>query len=136
MGDAVFPFYSFYLSVGRPRPEQCLQAVETCRICGGGHHLDPAVRQIAREPGEPQPASVPRDVPAKPDPLHYPRHQDPAGHAGRRRARIASATIGMTEIAMIARITRVKFFRTTGMLPKKYPPSTKRPTQSTAPTTL
>ncbi len=36
----------------------------------------------------------------------------------------------------MARITRVKFFLTAGMLPKKYPAGTKSPTQRTAPTTL
>ena len=42
----------------RPRPEQCFQAIETGRIRAGGHHLHPAVRQIAGEPGEPQAARM------------------------------------------------------------------------------
>jgi NAD(P)H-dependent flavin oxidoreductase YrpB (nitropropane dioxygenase family) len=54
----------------------------------------------------------------------------------RRRWRRNSMTPGMTESMMMARITRVKFCLTTGMLPKAYPPSTKTAIQAMPPVTL
>ena len=121
----------------RPLPESPLQLLERLLVRSLGDDLDPAVGEIPRVAAQAEGPGVARDEPAESNALHVTRDEESAGHAGRlRRAFTASNTIGMTESAMIARITSVKFSRTTGMLPKKKPPSTNSPTQSTAPATL
>ena len=84
------------------------------------HDFNTSIRQVAgiTRSGR-SPAHVGQRT-SETHPLHHSEHQEPCSHAGRlRRARNISIAIGRTEIAMIARMTRLKFSRTTAMLPKK-----------------
>jgi len=47
-----------------------------------------------------------------------------------------STTIGISEMRIITTITALKLSFTNGMFPKKYPPNTNNPTQSTPPMIL
>ena len=109
-----------------PSPEPLFQLGE--RGFGTeGNHLHLAIRQVRRGAGQTQAHSRAAGERPKPDPLNLAAYQPnpPAGlgHAGlparaARRARTSSTTIGMTEIRMMAPITRPKLFRTIGRLPK------------------
>jgi hypothetical protein len=62
----------------------------------------------------------PPDEIAKPDTLHRSFNPVPTSHgAGRRRSRTIPTMMGITEIPMMKRMTRLKLSRTTGRLPKK-----------------
>ena len=75
-------------------------------------------------PGEAEFPRIPRHEPSEPDALDPPPDEKAARHvAGRRLALSISSTMGTTESPTIARMTRVKFERTAGMFPKKYPAS-------------
>ncbi len=108
------------LECGRPRSKQLLQLRERGRLAGRRHHLDAPVREVLGVAAQPERTRVARHEPAEPDALHHARDQEPGRHAGRLLlALIASMAIGRTESATIARITSVKFFCTTGIVPKK-----------------
>ena len=103
-----------------PVAEQRLQLRQGVARAAARDHFDPAVRQVPRVAAQSERAGMPGHEPAEPDALHQSGDEEPRGHAGRlRRALIASIAMGMTESAMIARITRLKFSFTVGMLPKK-----------------
>ena len=132
----VLNFDARYRGTRRPMRELPGQVVELRRL-PACHHFDPAVREVPRMPAQPELPRRPRHEPAEPDALHAPADEVPAGHvAGRRRPRIISTMMGRTESPMMARITRVKFAFTAGMLPKKYPASVNSDTHATAPPTL
>ena len=61
-----------------PGPEQLLRAAARAAVVAAGHHLDPAVGEVARVPGEAERPRVPGDEPAEPDALHLPRDQERA----------------------------------------------------------
>ena len=70
------------------------------------HHFHPAVRQVARVAGQPLALRIAEHEPAEPHPLHPAGHQvAPVTPPALRRAFRNSTTIGMTDSAMIARIT-------------------------------
>lgn len=119
-------------------PSQGLLQLGHGRIITTGHDFHRAIRAIPRKSAEAEPARLLQDKPPKADALHPARHEEAPGRhaASLRLPRRSSTMTGTTDSAMMARITRVKFERTAGMLPKKYPPSTKSDTQSTAPATL
>src|SRR5918992_2060646 len=128
--------HSLDLGTRRSRTQQTLQGWKRF-VRSADHHFHPSIRKVPGETGETQRPGMAGDEPPKTHPLHHARNEKTGTHAGRlRRARSASTTMGSTEIAIMARMTRVKFSRTVGMFPKKYPAGTNSPTQSTAPTTL
>src|SRR6185295_8465440 len=89
------------------------------------HHFHCAVCQIAGIPAQTELPGPSQHEIAEPYPLDPPADQEPPGHAGRLRALRYSTTIGRIESTMIAITTRLKFSRTTGRLPKRYPAHTK-----------
>src|SRR5579864_4913337 len=118
-GGQVGDLESRHVRARRALAEQRLQLVERL-VRARRHDLHPPIRQVLRPAAQPEARGVPVDEPAKADALHLPADDVAAGHApARRQARNASTAAGMREIAMIARITRLKFSRTTGRLPKK-----------------
>src|SRR3954467_9781638 len=127
--------YILHLCVCRTLSEQLFQFRHCC-LGPAHHHFDSPVREIPGIAAQPKRPGVTSNEPAEANSLHHARNQKHRGHAGRLRVRTASNTIGVTETAMIASMTRVKFSRTILMLPKKYPPRTNSPTQRTAPITL
>ena len=103
----------------RPRAKKTFQRGKRL-IRAINHDFDTSIREV---PGVPCQAYSPRvsgNVPAESNSLNHAEHHEPCRHAGRlRRVRSISIAIGRIEIAMIARMTRLKFSRTTAMLPKK-----------------
>ena len=108
-----------HVRMGRTTPEQHLER-GLGRFGANGHDFDSPVCQVAGIAANAKLAGVAGHEPAESHPLHPPGDQVSEGHAMRlRRARKASSMIGRIDSAMIARMTSVKFSRTTGILPKK-----------------
>ena len=117
--DLVVPLDLLDQRVGGSFPQQLLQLRDRLGVATADH-FDPPVGQIPGEPRHSQRPGVPRHEPSEPDALHHARSPE-TGWSRRlappRPERLMA--IGITEIAMMARMTSVKFSRTTGMLPKK-----------------
>ena len=117
----VLPLHSLHLGVRRPGPEQLLQPGERVRRPATGDDLDPSVRQVprvalqGRARGRAGPRTSGTRLPA-PRPRPGTACVTPAGSSGRGASPPRWAS---PRCAMMARITRLKFSRTVGMLPKK-----------------
>src|ERR1051325_7914122 len=103
---------------GRPPPQLCFKLGQR----GGGslgQRLDPAVREIPDPAGDADPDCPAHGEVPEPYPLHLALDQVPPSHDPLAvRCRSIPKSIGVTETAMIARITKLKLFRTAGKLPK------------------
>lgn len=84
------------------------------------HDLDSSIWQVGRVASDPKGRGLPGHEVAEPHPLHRSGDKESDCHAGRAlRARSHSRPMGSTEIPMMATITRLKFWRTTGRLPNR-----------------
>ena len=108
-----------HVGVGRPAPKQNLER-GLGRFGANCQDFDSPVGQVTGMAANAKLAGMSGHEPAEPHPLHPPRNQVSDDHAAPlRRARTASTVIGRIDSAIIARMTRAKFSRTTGILPKK-----------------
>ena len=109
----------FNPGICRPRAKETFQLSKRL-LRAVNHDFDTTIWEVPGVPCQAYRPSMSGNVPAESNPLNHAEHHEPCRHAGRlRRVRNSSIAIGRIEIAMIARMTRLKFSRTTAMLPKK-----------------
>jgi len=130
-----------------PAWSMCAWVTKTARIVGGsaGKFLDFSrasrrwpwkIPQSSRTRASPSSTRCRDPVTSSTPPLKRGRSLRGVRHAAARRCRTASKTAGRIEMKMMARMTNVKLFLTTGRLPKKYPANRHRPTHNTPPAAL
>jgi hypothetical protein len=102
------------------------------------NYFDPSIRKIPGPTDNPEPLGPPKDEVSVPYPLHRSADQETECHFGREESHAFtnSTAMGRSDTAMIPITAMLKWSRTKGRFPKKYPAHTKSPTQAMLPAML